>query len=92
MKIEILSNIFWKQVNCPVHDVISWAKDEVKKDVAHLEKKKNNIDVLISYWNKIEGGYEKYLQICNEIESAETKLANDQVTLTKLSEAASNDY
>ena len=83
---------FWKQVNCPVHDVISWAKDEVKKDVAHLEKKKNNIDVLISYWNKIEGGYEKYLQICNEIENAETKLANDQVTLTKLSEAAFNNY
>ncbi|WP_082887717.1 AAA family ATPase [Eikenella halliae] len=83
---------FWKQVNCPIHDVISWAKDEVKKDVAHLEKKKNNIDALISYWNKIEGGYEKYLQICNEIENAETKLANDQVTLTKLSEAASNNY
>ncbi|HFC6351879.1 TPA: AAA family ATPase [Neisseria elongata] len=83
---------FWKQVNCPIHDFISWAKDEVKKDVAHLEKKKNNIDVLISYWNKIEGGYEKYLQICKEIENAETKLANDQVTLTKLSEAASNNY
>ncbi|MDP9499712.1 AAA family ATPase [Bisgaard Taxon 45] len=83
---------FWEQVNRPFPDAILWAECEAKKDSVHFEKRKNDIDCLISFWNKIEGSYDKFLFISNELKEAILKLSQAESILRDIKEKASEDY
>ena len=83
---------FWEQANPPLSDAILWAKDEVKKDSAHFESRKNDIDKLISCWNKIEDCYEQFSNLSDLLREAQDELAQSQIILKNVTEKTSSDY
>lgn len=83
---------FWKQAGCPAPDAFSWAKAEIQKDQQELDRRKADIDGLITCWDKIVPHPKRYEELVSNLRSAESSLVAANASMAAITSETADDY